>query len=286
MVREGVRGVPATVTSVTMPAAEVTPAEPPPLFTLPTFPVPAVSRADILGAVCIAAGVLLLVLIAHAVIRALVRLDQLTDTQYRMLQTQTTVLDSLGALLSGSPVGDSASGTHAQSPHGLATGVCHELVKIDRRVKQLPENLTQARPLARAVERLARALESFGYTARDLTGEPYTEGMRVSVAEFATTGAPGSSDRIERTLKPEIRFKGTIIQQATVVVSTAPSRPPLRPGPGGARSGGRATREAVGRTTQAVRRARLASRRTTSRGMCSAPSTPVPLYPSTQRSTQ
>ncbi len=104
--------------------------------------------------------------------------------------------------------------------HTLPVKLATELSKMHRRLESLPMNHTGILPLRKALERLERELRTRGYTIHDYTGEPYVDGMRIRVGAFVDTPnlCPGEQ-RILRTIRPEIRHAGVVIEQALVEVT-------------------------------------------------------------------
>lgn len=103
--------------------------------------------------------------------------------------------------------------------HELAAVLIRELFRIRKKINDKTfamENLTPS------LSRLDDELKSRGYVVRDLTGMPYTEGMRVSVANFIPSETvTAGKEKIIRTIRPEISFKNKLLDPGTVEVAIA-----------------------------------------------------------------
>jgi hypothetical protein len=130
LVREGVRGVPATVSRVSMAPAVVTPDESPARHSLS---LPTVSRAALTTALLVVAGLLVLALLVVVVLRILFGLDDLTRSQQSVARTQSAMLDALATLVSATPSSPARSATRVDQQHGLALGIAHAAPRRDPR---------------------------------------------------------------------------------------------------------------------------------------------------------
>jgi hypothetical protein len=188
--------------------------------TAPPWPrIPPLSTRALLITLGILFAVALFVSAAAAVLLVLRRLRELSGEHRILAKNQAALLSALRAAPRDSAPHRAATTDTLSGQHRLVCEVAHELLKMKRRVSELPADLAAASSLGHALDRLHRELESRGYTVRDLTGQPYVEGMQVSVVEFAPQSDPSATDRIERTLKPEVRYHDRIIRPAEVVVS-------------------------------------------------------------------
>jgi hypothetical protein len=112
--------------------------------------------------------------------------------------------------------------------HSLPCALYRELFRLKVRLATasvLDESLSHA------VGRLEDELGSRGYSVRDLTGQPYHAGMNVKVTNFVVTpGLDIAEVRISRTIRPEITFKGVVIDPGTVEVAVGkePAPYPIR----------------------------------------------------------
>lgn len=232
MVRESVRGTPAIISRVTMPALTV---EPAPFGRVPDRQ-PGRAGASMLVslvAVLIAGMITMYLIFATFGMRRILR--ETADTQRRMSRVQARLLDTVSSLVSSDrdpptscaptiPGVSRAVCSSASTDHRLALTLSHEITKMQRRIEQLSPESQAAQALDRALQRLRRELMAEGYTIHDPAGQPYTAGMQVMVAEFVPGAGRGESDRIERTVKAEVRYGDTVIQPAVVVVKTHRSK--------------------------------------------------------------
>lgn len=106
-----------------------------------------------------------------------------------------------------------------QSDHTLALKVADEIVRIETNLSRMDESVKGYKQLKKAVERIRTNFLANGYEIVEMLGNPYNEGMKV-VANFVSddTLAEGEQ-KITGIIKPQINYKGKMIQSAQITVS-------------------------------------------------------------------
>lgn len=106
-----------------------------------------------------------------------------------------------------------------QPDHSLALKVADEIVRIETNLSRMDESVKGYKQLKKAVERIRTNFLANGYEIVEMLGKPYNEGMKV-VANFVSddTLAEGEQ-KITGIIKPQINFKGKMIQSAQITVS-------------------------------------------------------------------
>lgn len=104
--------------------------------------------------------------------------------------------------------------------HTFALAVAGELHRMQTRVKNMPNDTVGLSALQKSLERLNEALGSLGYSIPELIGKPYVQGM-VLEARFVESGSLRAGESvITKVVRPQINYRGTLIQSADVEVST------------------------------------------------------------------
>lgn len=109
--------------------------------------------------------------------------------------------------------------TNEQADHTLALKVADEIVRIETNLSRMDTSVKGYKQLAKAVERIRTNFLANGYEIVEMLGKPYNEGMKV-VANFVSddTLAEGEQ-KIIGIIKPQINYKGKMIQSAQITVS-------------------------------------------------------------------
>ncbi len=103
--------------------------------------------------------------------------------------------------------------------HGLPLGVCNELTRIENNLLAMDPAVRGHKQLSACVRRVKENLKVHGYEITELRDRPYDGGMLVE-ADFVSDDGLASDDRIiTRIIRPEVRFGGMIVQNASVKVS-------------------------------------------------------------------
>lgn len=138
---------------------------------------------------------------------------RLTGILNQIVGVQTNILNLNGNInqLQNNPV--------AQLDHTLALKVADEIVRIETNLSRMDTSVKGYKQLAKAVERIRTNFLANGYEIVEMLGKPYNEGMKV-VANFVSddTLAEGEQ-KITGIIKPQINYKGKMIQSAQITVS-------------------------------------------------------------------
>lgn len=112
-----------------------------------------------------------------------------------------------------------ASTDTATPDHSLALKVADEIVRINKNISQMDSSVKGLKQLTASVKRIQDNFAANGYELVEMLGKEYNEGMKV-VANFIP------SDKIEtgkqiitRIIKPQVNYKGAMIQSAQIEVS-------------------------------------------------------------------
>ena len=153
--------------------------------------------------------------------------EQLKRTK-KSLEEETIKLDSklVGVLESQlklyqaeTPAPVAASADTVTTDHSLALKVADEIVRINKNISQMDSSVKGLKQLTASVKRIQDNFAANGYELVEMLGKEYNEGMKV-VANFIP------SDKIEtgkqiitRIIKPQVNYKGAMIQSAQIEVS-------------------------------------------------------------------
>jgi len=142
------------------------------------------------------------------------------ETAQKLLQEESLKLDSkLVELLDKKIETTSTPNAGEQIDHTLALKVADEIVRIETNLSRMDTSVKGYKQLSRAVERIRSNFLANGYEIVEMLNKPYNEGMKV-VANFISddTLAEGEQ-KITGIIKPQINFKGKMIQSAQITVS-------------------------------------------------------------------
>ena len=142
------------------------------------------------------------------------------ETAQKAMQEESVKLDSkLVELLDKKIEATPIPTTNEQADHTLALKVADEIVRIETNLSRMDTSVKGYKQLAKAVERIRTNFLANGYEIVEMLGKPYNEGMKV-VANFVSddTLAEGEQ-KITGIIKPQINYKGKMIQSAQITVS-------------------------------------------------------------------
>ena len=109
--------------------------------------------------------------------------------------------------------------SNADVDHSLVTKVADEIVRIRKNICRMDEKTKGLKQLSASVARIQDNVASNGYEIVEMLGAPYREGMK-AVVDFVVDESLSEGEQIiTRIIKPQINYKGVMIQSAHIEVS-------------------------------------------------------------------
>lgn len=143
------------------------------------------------------------------------------ETAQKAMQEESVKLDNKLIELLDKQVATQpqSSSNDDQTDHSLALKVADEIVRIETNLSRMDESVKGYKQLKKAVERIRTNFLANGYEIVEMLGKPYNEGMKV-VANFVSDDTLGEGEqKITGIIKPQINYKGKMIQSAQITVS-------------------------------------------------------------------
>ena len=139
---------------------------------------------------------------------------QLQEETLKLDEKLVGLLDKQMEIQKASPTKNSE-----EVDHSLAKKVADEIVRIELNLSRMDASVKGHKQLSKAVERIKNNFLAQGYEIVDMLGKPYNEGMKV-VANFVSDENLKDGEQIITGItKPQINYKGTMIQAAEITVS-------------------------------------------------------------------
>ena len=109
--------------------------------------------------------------------------------------------------------------SEAKIDHSFVMKVADEIVGIETNLYRMDPNTRGYRQLLRRIEHIRNNFLANGYEIVEMLGKPYNEGMKV-VANFVSDDTLVEGEqKITGIIKPQINYKGKMIQSAQITVS-------------------------------------------------------------------
>lgn len=159
--------------------------------------------------------------ISNSAINKIKTAQESLETAQKAMQEESVKLDNkLVELLDKQVATQSQSDSNEDLPdHSLALKVADEIVRIETNLSRMDESVKGYKQLKKAVERIRTNFLANGYEIVEMLGKPYNEGMKV-VANFVSDDSLGEGEqKITGIIKPQINYKGKMIQSAQITVS-------------------------------------------------------------------
>ncbi len=106
-----------------------------------------------------------------------------------------------------------------EADHSLPLTMGNEIHRMRNRLKTMDESSHAVKVLNNRIDNLEEVIKDKGYEIVDLEGKPFDEGMTVKPRFVPDSNLKDGESKITRVIKPQINFKGKLIQLADVEVS-------------------------------------------------------------------
>jgi hypothetical protein len=188
-----------------------------------------ISRQALYWIIGILAALLLSVIVFFFLKSKLAKNTASLDTQIEITRHQfesesikldTKLVELLEKQLKISAVDKSISiGNDRAKDHSLAKRVGEEIHRMRNRIATLPQDIKGITPLVKSLERLESQFNDDGYELINLIGRPFTDGLAVKAIFIPSDDLLKDERKITKVIKPQINFKGQIIQESEIEVS-------------------------------------------------------------------
>ncbi len=110
--------------------------------------------------------------------------------------------------------------THEKADHSLALKVADEIVRLQKNISRMDADIKGLKPLEKGIERIQANFAANGYEMVNLLNNEYDERMNIDVINFLEDDSLESGKKIiTKVIKPQVNYKGILIQRAQVEVS-------------------------------------------------------------------
>ncbi len=146
-------------------------------------------------------------------------IDKIQDSQ-KMLQEESIKLDDkLIELLNTQFNIQKTANKSNDIDHSLALKVADEIIRIENNLRQMDSSIRGYKQLLKAVERIKEDFTNKEYEIVELLGKPFIEGMKAFVTYVVDENLKENEQYITKVKKPQVNYKGVMIQAATIEVS-------------------------------------------------------------------
>ena len=132
---------------------------------------------------------------------------KLDNKLIEVLETQLKIINS------------SSSGTEKEADHTLALKVADEIIRIQKNLTRMDEKTKGLKQLTASVKRIQDNFAANGYEIVEMLGKSYNDGMKVSANFIPDEDLEAGQQIITRIIKPQVNYKGVMIQSAQIEVS-------------------------------------------------------------------
>ena len=109
--------------------------------------------------------------------------------------------------------------SNEKADHSLALKVADEIIRIQKNLSRMDESTKGLKQLNSSVKRIQDNFAANGYELVEMLGKEYHEGLKVTANFVPSENIGTGKEIITRIIKPQVNFKGAMIQSAQIEVS-------------------------------------------------------------------
>lgn len=111
------------------------------------------------------------------------------------------------------------SATNVSEDHSLIKTLADRITFMEMTLFRMDSSVKGHKPLMKSIKQMKDNLLANGYELVEMLGKPYNDGMRVTANFVEDEGLEEGKRIITAVIKPQINFKGKMIQSAQITVS-------------------------------------------------------------------
>ena len=143
--------------------------------------------------------------------------DKINEDIVAKLSSETSEMQTLskniGALV------NAQTNANGSSEHDLIKALADRITFMDVTLFRMDPSVRGHRHLTKSIRQMKDNLLANGYEIVEMLGKPYNEGMRVQANFTEDESLPLGTQTITNVIKPQINYKGKMIQAAQITVS-------------------------------------------------------------------
>lgn len=137
---------------------------------------------------------------------------QLNEKIVEKMSGEISELQEISKSLSSAPAGEEVD-------HSLVKALADRITFMEMTLFKMDSSVRGHRHLTRTIEQMKDNLSVYGYEIVEMLGKPYNEGMRVTANFVEDPELEEGKQIITGIIKPQINYKGVMIQSAQITVS-------------------------------------------------------------------
>ena len=103
--------------------------------------------------------------------------------------------------------------------HSLALKVADEIVRINKNLSNMDSNTKGLKQLSASVKRIEDNFAANGYDMPEILNKPFDPRMKMTANMVEDENLEKGTEIITKIIKPQVNYKGVMIQSAQVEVS-------------------------------------------------------------------
>ena len=146
-------------------------------------------------------------------------ISDIQNTQQQLQEESVRLDNKLVELFEKQLLIEQISSKEENVDHSLVKKIADEIIRMHINLSRMDSTIKGYKQLSKAIDRIKDNFLANGYEIVDMLGKPYNDGMKV-IANFVSDETLEEGQQIITSItKPQINYKGVMIQAAEITVS-------------------------------------------------------------------
>lgn len=141
------------------------------------------------------------------------------DLNRQMIERMDKELAELQKIASATSVPTTTGGNGADPDHSLVKALADRITFMEMTLYRMDPSVKGHKQLTKSIKNMKDNLLANGYELVDMLGKDYVEGMKLSASFVSDDNIEEGKQIITGIVKPQINYKGKMIQAAQITVS-------------------------------------------------------------------
>ncbi len=145
--------------------------------------------------------------------------EKLNEDILNQLSLDMAEMQKISTSLSSLLLTQSVQNGNAAPDHSLVIILADRITFMEMTLSKMDPKVRGHKQLSKSIEQMKNNLLANGYELVDMLGKPYNDGMRVTASFIEDEELAEGEQIVTAIIKPQINYKGKMIQSAQITVS-------------------------------------------------------------------
>lgn len=116
-------------------------------------------------------------------------------------------------------ISENSNSSNIEEQHSIVKAIADKLIFMEVTMTRMDPSVRGYKQLSKSISQIKENLKNNGYELIEMLGKPYNSGMKVTANFIDDEEMPQGEQKITNIIKPQINYKGKMIQSAVITVT-------------------------------------------------------------------